>query len=123
MAQIIMLAIAGALGTLSRHALGNAVHRLSGDAVWGTWAVNILGCFLFGVATALAEKRLEISNEMRLIILTGFMGAFTTFSTFIFETGNMIRSAQWGPALVHAAGQILVGMVFLFLGLTVAQRL
>lgn len=123
MAEIIMLAIAGALGTVSRYVLGNAVHRISGDAVWGTWAVNILGCFLFGVVAALAEKRLEISNAMRLIILTGFMGAFTTFSTFIYETGSFLNDARWLMATVNILIQTLIGLLSLFGGVLVGRSL
>ncbi len=121
MPEVILLAIAGALGTVSRYVLGNLVYQISGDAAWGTWVVNIIGCFLFGLVAGLAEKYVTISDAMRLVVLTGFMGAFTTFSTFIFDTGSMVRNAQWLPALVNVVGQVITGGIFLFFGARVAQ--
>jgi CrcB protein len=121
--QLLSVAIAGALGTTSRYLLSSLVNQTVGSSVWGTWLVNIAGCFLFGLVSGIAERRLAISDETRLIILTGFMGAFTTFSTFIFETSNMAKNAQWSMALANLGGQIVVGIIFLFLGLRVAARI
>ncbi|MBN1287422.1 MAG: CrcB family protein [Anaerolineae bacterium] len=123
MQLMVSLALAGALGTVSRYMLSSVVQRLSGDGILSTWAVNIVGCFLFGLIEALAEQRLSLSNETRLVLLTGFMGAFTTFSTFIFDTSGLLNDLQWLPALLNIAGQVLTGIVFLLLGLAVGQSL
>lgn len=118
MQKVLWIALAGALGTVSRYALGSMVQRIAGGSLpWGTWAVNIVGCFLFGLVVSLADKRFMLTPEARLIILTGFMGAFTTFSTFIFESGGMLSEAQWLPMIGNMAGQIIIGMGFLFIGL------
>jgi CrcB protein len=83
---------------------------------WGTLAVNTLGCFLFGVVWSLAEERLVISGETRLVVLIGFMGAFTTFSTYAFETGAMLRDAEWWLAAGNVLSQNLLGIAGFFLG-------
>ncbi|HEX3051813.1 MAG TPA: CrcB family protein [Aggregatilineaceae bacterium] len=116
--KLLLIALAGALGTLARYALGNAVQRVSGGGLpWGTLLVNVLGCFLFGLVWTLADERLLISSDARVIMLGGFMGAFTTFSTFIFETGSMVRNAELVMATGNVLVQTLVGLVFLFAGI------
>ncbi|MBZ0302744.1 MAG: CrcB family protein, partial [Anaerolineae bacterium] len=85
--------------------------------------VNVLGSFLFGLIWSLAEGRLAITPQTRTIILTGFMGAFTTFSTFMFETGGLMRDAQWLLAAGNVALQVTLGLICLFIGLAVGQLL
>lgn len=117
-----LLAAAGALGTLARFALGGAVHRFADAAFpWGTLAVNCAGCLLFGLVWALAEERLVIGGDTRLVLLVGFMGAFTTFSTYAFETGAMLRDAQWGLAVANVVAQNVLGVVAFFLGLALGR--
>jgi CrcB protein len=100
------------------------VQRLSGPTFpTGTLVVNALGCFLFGLVWALAEERLVIRPELRFILLVGFMGAFTTFSTFAFETGNFLRDSQWGLALANVAAQNVLGLACLFAGLAASRWL
>jgi CrcB protein len=118
--KVIAIAIAGAIGTLARYWLGGLVQERFGFPA-GTFAVNMIGSFLFGVVWTLAEERFVISAETRTIILTGFMGAFTTFSTFMFETGTFMRDSQWLLAAGNLAAQIIVGLLCLFLGLAVGR--
>jgi len=116
--RIIWLSAAGALGTLSRYGLSGLVQRLAGSLFpWGTLAVNSIGCFLFGLVWVLAAERLVISGEARLVILTGFMGAFTTFSTFTAETGQMLLRAEWAAGMANVFGGVAVGLLCFFLGL------
>ncbi len=118
MQKLLWMALAGALGTLARYLLSGLVQRLNGTSFpWGTLAVNGLGCLLFGFVWSLAEEGLAISGETRMIVLTGFMGAFTTFSTLVFETGGMLRDTQWGLAALNMGGQVAVGLLALFIGL------
>lgn len=122
MSKLVLIAAAGAAGTLARYLLGGAVQRLCGGAFpWGTFAVNMAGTFLFGVVWALAEDRLAISGQARAIVLVGFMGAFTTFSTFMFETGELLRDSQWALALGNLAMQNVVGIVFLVVGIAIGR--
>ncbi len=124
MDKIIGIAVAGALGSLARYWLGGLVQQMFNSSFpAGTFAVNMIGSFLFGVVWALAEERLVISSEARTIILAGFMGAFTTFSTFVFETGAILRDSQWLLAFGNIAAQVVVGLICLFLGLALGRIL
>lgn len=120
--KLILLALAGSFGTLARYFLGGAVQRLTGGAFpWGTFAVNMTGTLLFGLVWSVAEDRLVISGEARAVVLVGFMGAFTTFSSFMFETGELLRDSQWVLAFGNIALQNLTGVVFLFIGLAIGR--
>jgi len=121
-AKLLLIAVAGGMGSLARYGLSGLVLRLCGTGFpWGTAAVNVVGSFLFGVVWSATEHRLGLAAETRIIVLTGFMGAFTTFSTFMFETGQLMADKEWLLAFGNIAGQILVGLVFLFLGLAVGR--
>ncbi len=118
------LALAGAIGTLLRYGVSGLVQRFCSDEFpWGTLAVNGLGCFLFGLVWTLAEDRLLISGKTRFLVLTGFMGAFTTFSTYAFETSEMLDDSQWGLAAANLVGQNIVGLRGVFLGLSASRWL
>ena len=122
--KLAWLALAGALGTLTRYAISGWTQRLAGESFpWGTLAVNMAGCFLFGFVWALAEDRLVISGETRFLILTGFMGAFTTFSTYAFETADQLRESQWLLATANVAAQTVGGLVLVLAGLALGRGL
>ena len=118
MQKLLLIGLAGALGALTRYGLSGFVQRYSGFTFpVGTLVVNLLGTFLFGFIWSLVEQRLVISVETRVVILSGFLGAFTTFSSFMFETSALIGDGQWGYALLNITVQIVLGMVAIFLGL------
>jgi fluoride exporter len=123
--RLLLIALAGAFGTLARYGLGGMVQRYSPEAhlPLGTLVVNVVGCFLFGVVWSLAHERLLIDDEFRVVILVGFMGAFTTFSTFIFETGNFLNDERWLMATVNITVQTLIGLLSLFGGVIVSRSL
>lgn len=122
MHKLVLIALAGAAGTLSRYIMAQAVQRLFGPGFpAGTFAVNILGSFLFGLVWTLFEDRLPMGSEARMVLLTGFMGAFTTFSTFMFETSALLRHGQWAYALFNIGGQTTLGLLALASGMTVAR--
>lgn len=123
MQNILWLAGAGMLGTLARYGLGLLVRRAyAGDFPLGTLIINALGCLLFGFVWSLAESRLAISPETRAIILIGFMGAFTTFSSYIFEVADLIEQQQWLLAFATFAAQNLIGLLCMFIGLFVGRQ-
>ena len=123
--KLMGLAGAGALGALARYGLGGAVQRLSGASAfpWGTLAVNALGCFLFGVVWSLAEERMLMSPEARVIALVGFLGAFTTFSSFAFETVQFVRDSQWAFAAANILAQNILGVAAVFAGMAAGRAL
>jgi CrcB protein len=122
--KILLVALAGAIGTLARYALGGAVQRVTPASFpYGTLVVNVAGCVLFGVVWALAEERLMITPETRTILLVGFMGAFTTFSTYAFETTAFLRDGQWATGAANLLAQNLLGIAALLLGLVLGRAL
>ena len=122
--KLAWLALAGSLGTLARYGLGEMAQKACGTGFpWGTLTVNLLGCLLFGFVWTLADGRSLIREETRFLILTGFMGAFTTFSTFAFETGGFLRNSDWGLAAANIALQNGLGILALLLGITLGRWL
>ncbi len=122
MQKLVLLAAAGALGTLARYGLGGIAQRAFGsNFAWGTLAVNLTGCLFFGLVWALSENRLNITSQMRVVIFIGFFGAFTTFSSFVFETAEMLDDSQW----LWAAGNFVIhniaGLLCLILGLAIGR--
>ncbi len=114
----------GALGALARYGLGSWVQRALGNAFpWGTLVVNLCGCFLFGIVWALAEERSLISAQTKIILLVGFMGAFTTFSSYAFETVQLIQDSKWMVALFNFSLQNILGFFILFLGIRLGRLL
>ena len=121
MRTLFLLAFAGALGTLARYGLSSAVNALTHSAFpWGIFITNILGSFLFGAVWEAAGVRGLFSDATRVILLTGFMGAFTTFSTFIFDTQSLLEQGSWFALGLNLCGQILLGLVALRMGIRCA---
>lgn len=120
--SLVWLAVAGAAGTLCRYGLGSAVQRLSGSKLpWGTLAVNVLGCLLFGLVWSLADERQLISRQTRTVLLVGFLGAFTTFSTFAFETAAFADDRRWLSAAGNVLLQNTAGILAVFIGLWIGR--
>jgi CrcB protein len=122
--KIAFLALAGAAGTLLRYGLAGVVQRIQGTSFpWGTLLVNLSGCFLAGLFWALFESKWPVSPETRTVIMVGFMGAFTTFSAFILESGELMRSAEWMSTFANLAAQNVFGFLALFAGFALARVL
>jgi fluoride exporter len=122
--RLACLAFLGAVGTLSRYWLDMfVIHWFGSRFPWGIFAVNGLGCFLFGLVVPLAESRQLLSAETRFLLVTGFLGAFTTFSTFTFHTAEFMRESQWMLAAANVFGQLALGLICLFLGLAIGSRI
>lgn len=120
--KLSLLAAAGALGALARYGLTGLVQRAVGAGFpWATVLVNVVGCFVFGVVWVLGQERMALSPETRTILLVGFLGAFTTFSTFAFETADMLEGAQYMWAAGNVAVQTVVGVVAVMGGVAVAR--
>ena len=117
-----IMALAGAAGTLARYWMSGFVYDHFGrNFPWGTAMVNILGCFLFGLVWEMGEGRMLIRAETRAIILTGFMGAFTTFSTFIFESGGLLEDHRYLALFANLGFQTILGFAALFAGLALGR--
>ncbi len=97
-----------AAGSLARYGLAGFVLR-GGAFPWGTLALNVAGCFLFGVVWGLGVERQALWAELRSVVLIGFMGAFAPFSTFAFETGETVREGQYLLAVGNVGLQNIGG--------------
>ena len=120
--KLAAIALAGAVGTLTRYGLSGWAQRLVGGGFpWGTLSVNLAGSLLAGIFWAMAENRISLSGEIRAIVLVGFMGGFTTFSAFMLETGELMRDAQWSWVIGNLLLQNLGGLACFFAGRSVGQ--
>lgn len=118
------MALAGAVGTLSRYALAGAAQRVMGAGFpWGTLAVNLTGCFVIGTLAGLLERQVTISPELRAVVFIGFMGAFTTFSTYMLETSDLLRDGEWLRAMMNVTLQNLGGFAALIGGFALARSM
>jgi fluoride exporter len=116
------LALAGSAGALARYGLSGLTHKLFGAGFpWGTLAVNMLGCLAFGVIWGLSAERNLITPEVRNILLVGFMGAFTTFSSFAYETTAMLHGGAWLLAGANVVVQNVVGIALTWAGIALAR--
>jgi CrcB protein len=122
--ELLIVAAAGAAGAVGRYALSGWVYELAGDRLpWGTLVVNVTGCFVLGYVMHVGLATTAISPQWRLAIATGFLGAFTTFSTFSYETVREIERGAWGAAGMNVALNLLVGIPATFAGLMLARRM
>lgn len=122
--HLLPVALGGALGASARYGVGALMLRLMGTGYpWGTLTVNVLGGFAMGLLLEALALRFSISPELRLLVVTGFLGGFTTFSAFSLEVANMIER----NALMPAAGYILASVIFsvgaLFAGLMLGRAI
>lgn len=120
--RLLLLAIAGGLGALSRYGLSGLVQRYSGATFpWGTLAVNVIGCFVFGIIWAVATERMALSPDVRIIVLTGFLGSFTTFATFMSESHRLLADAEWMLAFANLGVTYVSGLGVFILGLAIGR--
>jgi fluoride exporter len=116
------IAVGGAIGSLARYALAGLVHRFVPPYFpCGTFVVNVVGCLVFGGIFGLAEHRFVLGPTARAFLLIGLLGGFTTFSSFTFETFQLLRDGEVALAALNAAGQVLVGLVAFWVGVAATR--
>ncbi|ABU58914.1 fluoride efflux transporter CrcB [Roseiflexus castenholzii] len=120
----IAIAVGAAIGANLRYSLSLwAAQRWGASFPYGTLIVNVIGSFLIGLVLVLATTRLNLSDLARLLIVTGLLGGFTTFSSLSFETYSLIVSGSWRVAGIYLASSFGLGMAGVFLGAGVARLL
>lgn len=119
--QFLAIALGGALGALMRYwvsgVLNNAEHRMP----WGTLTCNVVGSFLMGVCFVLILEKSRLDPEMRPLLMVGFMGAFTTFSTFSLETVAMLQEGHVMSAAIYILLSVLLCITALSAGLWITR--
>ena len=115
--SLLFVGIGSFIGGVLRYSISTFVKGAAGNAFpWGTLAVNLLGCFLFGVVYALFAKYSTHSSIVYLLLTTGVLGGFTTFSTFAHESMLMLQNGNYGSFLGYVAASLVAGLVFMALG-------
>ena len=124
MTTIFSIAGFGALGCLARYWLSGAVYQIAGRAFpSGTMAVNALGAFLIGLIMEFALRSTLIPSTMRIGLTIGFLGGFTTFSTFSYETFRLLEEGQFLTAFVNAFASVSLCLLLTWAGIMVARQL
>ena len=122
MAEVIVVALGGALGAVSRYTIGViAVNRWGALVPWGTFSANCVGCFIIGLFMMLVLNRLEINPLWRMLIVTGFCGGLTTFSSFSYESLRLLQSGEHWLALGNVALNMVAGFTLTLLGMFAAR--
>jgi CrcB protein len=121
---LVYIALAGALGSVCRHLAGTALQRASGAAFpWGTLAVNVVGSFCIGLVMALFALRGQLDSPLRLTLTAGFLGGFTTYSAFAFETVQMVERQEFAAAILYVVATLMAAAVACALGLALVRWL
>jgi len=124
MQKTIFIALAGLVGTLSRYWLSGFVARQYGETFpWGTMAVNLIGCFLAGAVFYITEERFLVSPAVRTVILIGFLGGFTTFSSYGLQTFTLLKDSEFGLATLNVVTSNLLGLLMVWAGYVVFKAL
>jgi CrcB protein len=117
MQQVLLIAIGGSLGAVARYGLSTFVYHTTRETFpWGTFVVNLTGSFLIGVLIELFDSAI-IPSEWRSFITIGFLGAYTTFSTYTLETVNLLRDGELKLAAFNIFASNLIGIAFVVLGI------
>lgn len=117
------LAIGGALGAVSRFLVSHQVYEWFGrEFAWGTLSVNVIGSFFMGLLTILFVEKWMVAIEWRMFFLVGFLGAFTTFSTFSYETVQYIQLGETLKAVGNMAASLLLTIAAVALGLIAGRQ-
>jgi len=119
----LLIAVGGAAGSLLRYLIGGAVQRMSaGGFPVGTMFVNVSGCFLIGILLR-QFLNMQVSPEMRALLIVGFCGGFTTFSTFSAETLGLIEGGEYGRATSYVILSLVLCLAATFMGMTAMKLL
>ncbi len=120
--NVLLVAIGGAIGAAARYLAGLWIAaRFGADFPWGTFFVNVTGSFLIGIVLVLVERG-TLPGEARLFLAVGILGGYTTFSSFSYETLQLL-SGDIRPVLLNAFGQLFVGLLVVYLGVVFARAL
>ena len=114
--NVLLIAVGGALGALARYGMAGLVQSRAGFFPWGTLAVNVIGSFLLGFGFRYMEA-VAIPAVWRQAATVGFLGAFTTFSTFSFETIALVQDGDWRRAATYLLSSIILGLAAVVAGL------
>jgi fluoride exporter len=120
---LFLIALGGAVGSVLRYLIGGAIQRSSGSGFpVGTMFVNVAGCFLIGVFVRYLLN-MQTSAELRALLVIGFCGGFTTFSTFSFETVGLIEGGEYARAATYVLGSVVLCLMATFAGMAAVSAI
>lgn len=118
MKMVLAIAAGGALGAVARYGTVVLMGRLTGHGFpWGTVAVNLAGSLVLGLLIGALAHGLHLSQEVRGLLVIGFLGAFTTFSTYSLDAVTLIERSSWWPAFGYVVGSAVAGITLFFAGM------
>ncbi|WP_071394575.1 fluoride efflux transporter CrcB [Bacillus tuaregi] len=117
--KVFFVMLGGFLGSISRYSVGEWIHIDNGFPL-GTLSINLIGCFILGWFFTIAGRSRKVRAEDSLLIGTGFIGSFTTFSTFSVETMQLFQHGLFGQAFLYILASTIVGILLAFLGYRIA---
>lgn len=124
MANYFIIGLGGFLGAVARYTVALWIGQKWGRIFpLGTFVVNISGCFFISLLMSLFTEKFMVSPQVRLFLVIGFLGAYTTFSTFEYETGNLVKDGEWFIALANVILSVIAGFAALKLGEFIAKSI
>lgn len=122
MLTYVAVAVGGAAGAMTRYGLARFIdHRLGGAFPYGTLSVNLLGSLAIGILWALLDKQADVPVELKQLLTVGFLGAFTTFSTFSLDTMQLLQDAAYGKAMVNVLMNVVLCIAAAWLGTQITR--
>ena len=124
MRMMLAIALGGALGAVARHFGAAAILKLTGPGFpYGIFLVNILGCLMMGVLIAVFATKMQVPSEVKAFLTVGFLGAFTTFSTYSMETVMLMDRGAWADAILYAGGSVVLGILGFMVGTMIGKMI
>jgi len=121
--QYLAIAMGGAFGAMARFLVASVCGRLfATDFPVGTMAINLSGSFFLGWFLTIVANRLIVSDTLRLAVATGFVGAYTTFSTYMFESASLLKNGETEKAMTNLLGSVILGMLAVWAGMRLAAK-
>jgi CrcB protein len=122
--KYLLIALGGALGSIARYWVGATVtNRLGARFPYGTLAINLTACGLIGFALTFLGKRAGMSSAWRYLVPVGFVGAYSTFSTYEWETMSLLQTGGFPTAALYAFGSLILGLAAVWCGMLAAEFL
>ena len=122
MQKYLLIALGGALGSVARYWVGSTIgSRMGSRFPYGTLVVNLTACLIIGFSLTYLGRRLELSPAWRYLIPIGFIGAYSTFSTYEWETLSSLRAGAFAIATLYALGSLVLGLAATWLGMVLAE--
>ena len=120
--NLLLIATGGAIGSVARYLLSMCALRATGTLFpLGTFVVNAIGCFVFGLIAGAAEQRVVLPPQARAFVFVGILGGFTTFSSYAFESVALIRGGEVLWASINIAGQVVIGIAGMAAGMAMMR--